>query len=535
MPAARAGRAEQHAGQRPREIRHRRTGRRSLLRLRGGVAASLCGRGAAFRERSCRQLLVRRLAIDGLFVLPVHRLPALANLIAGGVRDGANLRTRGHHPRAPGDLRRAFRIERRDERLADRQLHDRLLDVHLRVRPQRLRGRLHRLLIPGRERAQRVLDAVAELAENVVRDVGGALRHEVHADALRANQPDDLLDLLDERRGRVVEEQMRLVEEEDERRFFGIADLRQVLEQLRQHPQEKRRVQLRLTHQLVGDEDVDNAPAFRIGLEEIVDVEHRLAEEPLAALLLDLEERPLDGADRRGGHVAVVGGELLGVVADELEHRAQILQIQQQHAVVVGHLEHERQHALLGRVQVEQPAEQQRTDVGDGRADGEAALAEHVPERHRVRAPRGLGDAGRGEPLLELGRCRPGRGHAREIAFDVGQEHGNAELREMVGEDLKADRLAGAGGAGDQPVPVAHARDERDVVAVGGPRDDEWLGHGRHRSRSKRERGQCRVARPARSELASDDLDGVGLPLAERSVLHVHGQRREGDGFLTVQ
>ena len=124
--------------------------------------------------------------------------------------------------------------------------------VERRVRPQRLGGDLHRLLIARRERAQRVLHAVAELPEDGVGHVRRVLRDEVHADALRANQADDLLDLLDERRRRIVEQQVRFVEEEDERRLLRIADLRQPLEQLRQHPEQKRRVELRRTNQLVG-------------------------------------------------------------------------------------------------------------------------------------------------------------------------------------------------------------------------------------------------------------------------------------------
>ena len=41
----------------------------------------------------------------------------------------------------------------------------------------------------------------------------------------------------------------------------------------------------------------------------------------------------------------------LGVVAHVLQHGAQVLQVQQQHAVVVGDLEHQLQHAGLGFVE----------------------------------------------------------------------------------------------------------------------------------------------------------------------------------------
>ena len=61
-------------------------------------------------------------------------------------------------------------------------------------------GGLHRFLIARRERAQRVLDAVAELAEHGVGNVERVLRDEVDADSLRSDQPHDLLDLLDQRR-----------------------------------------------------------------------------------------------------------------------------------------------------------------------------------------------------------------------------------------------------------------------------------------------------------------------------------------------
>ena len=45
--------------------------------------------------------------------------------------------------------------------------------------------------------------------------------------------------------------------------------------------------------------------------------------------------------------VAVLGGELARVVAHVLQHRAQVLQVEQQQAVVVGDLEHQLQHAGL--------------------------------------------------------------------------------------------------------------------------------------------------------------------------------------------
>ena len=58
----------------------------------------------------------------------------------------------------------------------------------------------------------------------------GVLRHEIDADGLGADQPHHLLDFLEQRLGRILEQKIRLVEEEYELRLIGVADLRQFLE-----------------------------------------------------------------------------------------------------------------------------------------------------------------------------------------------------------------------------------------------------------------------------------------------------------------
>ena len=113
---------------------------------------------------------------------------------------------------------------------------------------------------------------------------------------------------------------------------------------------------------------------------QIVDVQHRLAEELLDALRFEREQAALDGADRCGRYVAVLRRQLGRVLADVLQHRAQILEVEQQEPRVVGNLEREVQNAFLRVVQLQQPGEQQRTQIGDRRSDRMPALAEHVPE-----------------------------------------------------------------------------------------------------------------------------------------------------------
>src|SRR5206468_7528903 len=120
------------------------------------------------------------------------------------------------------------------------------------------------------------------------------------------------------------------------------------------------------------------------------DLEHRLAEERGAALLLYLEERPLDRADRRRRDIAVAGAKLRSIVGGKLQHRAQVFEVEQQEPVIVGNLEDEREHALLCRVQVEQATEQQRTEIRNRRTHRIPAPSEDVPERDGRRTPRRL-------------------------------------------------------------------------------------------------------------------------------------------------
>jgi tRNA(Leu) C34 or U34 (ribose-2'-O)-methylase TrmL len=49
----------------------------------------------------------------------------------------------------------------------------------------------------------------------------------------------------------------------------------------------------------------------------------------IAAFLFQAQQAALDRADRRNRDIAVFGGELAGVVADELHHRPQVFQIEQ--------------------------------------------------------------------------------------------------------------------------------------------------------------------------------------------------------------
>ncbi|EXI76575.1 MAG: hypothetical protein AW10_04160 [Candidatus Accumulibacter appositus] len=401
-----------------------------------------------------------------------HRLP-----LVGGLRPHA--RGRGQDEGALDDIRPALRVEEGDQRFADAEFGDRRLGVETRIGAQRLRGRADGFLVTRREGAQRVLDAVAELAENAVGNVERILGDEIDADAFRANQAHHLFDLFQQGGRRFAEQQVRLVEEEHQLRFFDIADFGQLFEKLGQQPEQESRVQPRRSHQLVGGEDVDHSPAL-LGLHQVGDVEHRLAEENVPALVAEIEQAALDGADRRRRDIAVLAAEALGILADVLQHRPQILEVEEQQAVVVGNPEHQLQDAGLGIVEGQQTRQQHRPHVRNRRPHGVTLLTEDVPESDRAFPRRVLLDAQRIETGLHLRRdtalCR----QTREITLDIGHEHRHADLRKTFGEHLQGHRFSGTGGAGNQAVPIGKRwqQDQFGVFVLG---DGEGFAHGRLR------------------------------------------------------
>ena len=151
---------------------------------------------------------------------------------------------------------------------------------------------------------------------------------------------------------------MRFVEKEDQLRFLRIAHFRQLFKKLRQHPQQKRRIQLRRANQFVRRQDVDHALPLRIRLHQVVKIQRRFAEKFLAALLLNLDQPALDRADARRRNISVLGLEFGRMLAHMLQHGLQVLEIQQQQPIVVRDLEDQRQHAGLRVVQIQQTAEE---------------------------------------------------------------------------------------------------------------------------------------------------------------------------------
>src|SRR5205814_2626838 len=140
---------------------------------------------------------------------------------------------------------------------------------------------------------------------------------------------------------------MRFIKKEDQLWFFWIANFRKILEQFRQHPEQKGRINFRrFLHQLVSSKNVnDAAPTLR--LDQIFQIKRRLTEEFVCSLRFQREQVALNRPGAGGRDISILSFKLVGIVGDVLQHRAQVLEIEEEQTVIVGDFENHVEHARL--------------------------------------------------------------------------------------------------------------------------------------------------------------------------------------------
>ncbi|MNS14534.1 hypothetical protein D3C72_461550 [compost metagenome] len=272
-----------------------------------------------------------------------------------------------------------------------------------------------------------MLDAVAQLPQHGVGDVQRILGHEINAHALGPHQPHHLLDLVQQRGRCVVEQQVRFIEKENQLGLVHVAHFGQLFIQVGQEPEQKNGVQPRRLHQFVGGQHVDHAAPLGIGAHQVGHVQHGFAKELFGALRFQRQQAALDGAHAGGGHIAVAGLELGRTVRHVLQHGAQVFQVKQQLAFIVGHLEYQGQDPFLRVVQFQDARQQQWPHIGNGGPHRQALLAEHVPEGDGAGAPRGLVQAQAFQPLGQFGAGHPRLRYTGQVALHVRHEHRRAD------------------------------------------------------------------------------------------------------------
>ena len=314
-----------------------------------------------------------------------------------------------------------------------------------------------------------MLHTGGKLAEHGAGDVCGGLCDEKDAHALGADQADGQLDLVKQFLGAVLKQQVRLIKEEHDARQRAVALLGQQLIQFAQHPHHKSGVQRRAQKELVCGQDVDHAVAGLVCDKPIVDIERGLREEVIAALVFQHRDGALDGAHRALGDVAIAQGVVLRILAHIDEHGTQVLEVNEQHILLVCDAEDQVQNPCLGIVELQHATQQQRAHLGHGGAHGVARLAKDIPEHHRAGARREVLHAADRQAGIDLLVELAGLGQAAQIALDIRHEHGHAQLAESLRHHLQGDGLARAGGPGDQAVAVGHLGQHANRAFLGSP------------------------------------------------------------------
>ena len=308
-----------------------------------------------------------------------------------------------------------------------------------------------------------MLNQIAELSKNGLRHVGRILGDETDADALRADEADNMLDRAQKVFRRIVEQKMRFVEKENQLCLVEVANLGQFLEQFGQHPQKENRVKARRTHQFSGAKNgaknMDDSAPIAAGAQKIVYVELWFAEKIFRALIFEDQQAALDRADRRGRHVPVGLGYFRRRVAEMLQQRPKILEIDEQQTLFVGELEGDIENPLLDIVEFEHAGQEQGPQIRYSGADRMPGLPLEIPKCDR-KIVRRIGDPDILRPLHKVRLRVSGHRDPGEIAFDIGGDYRGPRARKPFRENLQGYGLAGAGGARDESVAVAKRKSQ---------------------------------------------------------------------------
>ena len=141
------------------------------------------------------------------------------------------------------------------------------------------------------------------------------------------------------------------------------------------------------------------------------------------------------------------------------EQRLEVFQVEQQQPFAIRHLEGRKERRLLTIGQLQQIAEQQRPHFAQRSTQGMAATTMYVPQGDRVRLRTMIEPGHAGDPLGDLALRRARGAQPAQVTLDVRGEDRDPGIAELLGQPLQGHRLSGAGGAGDQAMPIGKTQD----------------------------------------------------------------------------
>ena len=170
--------------------------------------------------------------------------------------------------------------------------------------------------------AQSVLQFVAKLGQYAIGNVAGKLGDEVNANAFGANKTNDLFNFIKQGTGRIFENKVCFVEEENHLGFFKVASFGHHFVQFREHPQKEGGIKQRSLEKFSAMEHIDYAIAFFVLGKPIFNIQCRFAKEYITALVFQSKQCALDSTNTLSGNVTVLGFQGSSVFANILHHTA---------------------------------------------------------------------------------------------------------------------------------------------------------------------------------------------------------------------
>ena len=208
-----------------------------------------------------------------------------------------------------------------------------------------------------------MLYTVTQLSKHSHGDIRRRLCNEENADALGADQADNLLDLFQQGLGTSIEEQVGFIKEENHFRFFQISHFRKILIQFGEHPKQEGRVHGRVPVEAVCCKQIDDALTVLITLHPVTDVQCGFTEETVAPLVFQNGYCTLNSANSCRCNIAILECVLVCMLTDIIQHGLKIFDIQKQHALIICHAEYDIEHTALRVVQAKHTAEHDRSHL----------------------------------------------------------------------------------------------------------------------------------------------------------------------------
>ena len=153
---------------------------------------------------------------------------------------------------------------------------------------------------------------------------------------------------------------------------------------------------------------------------------------------------------------------MLCVLSHIVEHQTQVLQVDEQQAVIICNTEHDVEHAALRFVQLHQARQQLWTHLAHGRSHRVTALAIDIKHAHGATRKLRIGNTELGATLLDETTHRALLADTREVALHIGHKARNTRLREGLGQHLQRNGLTRTRRTGNQTVAVSHTTLDRD-------------------------------------------------------------------------